>query len=167
MCVNEAPEQSADTQTYQTYKSPTDMFKGRLLSLLFECIMHHSKALNDNNEVYAFARKSWDLSILLEKYIPASKRKELIQWRKQLKEDIKKVRSKEDADYTPAQRSGDILTIEFNYAEEVHMHNTRILINSPVLEIEIEGDLDVTDDNIIDIVRLKKRKDDGKLIFKK
>lgn len=169
MCVQTTTTDSADS--FQSYKSPTEMFKGRLLSLLFECITHHSKALKDENEIYAFARKSWDLSILLEKFIPSSKRKELMNWYKQLKVDIQKVRdqkkNKKDDSITPKEIENQILNLEFSYAEEVHNHNTRIIINSPILEVEVEGDLDVTDINIVDIVRLKKREDDGKLCFKK
>ena len=74
VCVNNTSEQSTDKETYQGYKSPTDRFKGTLLSLLFQCIAHHSKALNNNNSsnnnsnnnnnTFAFARKSWDLRLL-------------------------------------------------------------------------------------------------------
>ena len=157
---------SADAAATESFKSPTEMFKGRLVQLLFECIVHQSKCYNDKNEVYAFARKSWDLSILLERYTPSTKRKELIDWKKQLKQEIKTVREDNKKYETPAEKEGQISNLEYTYAEEVHDHNKRILINSPIIEVDIEGDLDLSDDKLLNMIRLGDRTDDGKLIFK-
>ena len=151
--------QGGESTTVSTFKSPTEMFKIRLLSLLFECIDHNSKS-HKTEELYAFARKAWDLSILLERYTPSSMLKELQSWKKQLEEEIVKAKKKEHA----TEVKKDIETLDYRYAVEVHLHNQRILTNSPILEVDVEGDLDVADESIKEIVRLKKRREDDKRI---
>ena len=51
----------------------------------------------------------------------------------------------------------------YSYALEVHEHNGRILMNSPIIEITAEGELDITSDDIIDVIQGGKRKDDGRI----
>jgi hypothetical protein len=165
--VNPDNNPSADAGATETFKSPTEMFKGRLVQLLFECITHQSNCYNDKNEVYTFARKTWNLSILLERYTPSSKRKELIDLKKQLKDEIKTVREDKEKKYeTPGDIADQISNLEYLYAEEVHDHNKRILINSPLIEIDIEGELDLTDDKTLELIRIGSKKDDAELVFK-
>ena len=152
---------SEESTVVSTFKSPTEMFKIRLLSLLFECIDHNSKS-HSTEELYAFARKAWDLSVLLERYTPTTKRKELSEWKKQLESEIKK--ASDTANSTERKKAMGVL--DYRYAVEVHLHNQRILTNSPILEVDVEGDLDITDESIKDIVRLKGRQDARRVEFK-
>ncbi len=163
--MNVNNDSGADTGQFESYKSPTEMFKGRLVNLLFDCILHNSKCYNDKNEKYAFARKTWDLAVMMERFTPSSKRKELNEWKKQLKEEIKKIRE-DKGKPTPSEKNDAIMDLEYFYAEEVHMHNQRILINSPIIEVDVEGDLDVTEESTLDIIKLGDRKDDGRIVFK-
>lgn len=158
-------DSNTQSSSFESYKSPTEMFKGRLVSLLFECINHHSRAIGNKEETYAFARKAWDLSILMERYTPSSKRKELKEWMKQLKGEIEKTRQDKDLP-TPNEKAETISNLEYTYAEEVHQHNQRTLIISPIIEVDVEGDLDISDENILDTIRLGTRKDDGRIVSK-
>lgn len=158
-------DSSADHGSFESYKSPTEMFKGNLIHLLSQCVVHHAGSYNDKNEKYAFARNAWDLAVLIERFTPSSKRKEIMDWKKQLKEEIKKVRMDPKLT-TPTERSDAVMDLEYYYAEEVHEHNIRILSNSPIIEVDVEGDLDVTDENTLDLIRLGSRKDDGRIVFK-
>ncbi len=158
-------ESNNDTEPAESYKSPTEMFKGKLTNLLFECTTHKSNCYNNKKEMYAFASKVWDLSIYLERYTPVSKRKELYQWSKQLKQKIQEIR-KDNTKPTPSEKDDSIINLEFIYAEEVHKHNQRILNNSPIIEVEVEGELDIDDEETINLIREKGRIDDGTLSFK-
>lgn len=152
---------SEESTIVSTFKSPTEMFKIRLLTLLFDCIDHNSKSY-DKDELYAFARKAWDLSVLLERYTPTSKRNELSLWKKQLESEINKAMGNENT----TERTKEMGVLEYKYAVEVHLHNQRILTNSPILEVDVEGDLDVSDESIKDIVRLKRGEDARRVEFK-
>lgn len=164
-----AEKNSEDTGPAESYKSPTEMFKGKLTNLLFECTTHRCNCYNNKKEKYAFAKKVQDLSIYLERYTPASKRKELYQWYKQLKDKIQNIRENNngnDKKLTPIEMEDTIVNLEYIYAEEVHKHNQRILNSSPIIEVEVEGELDIDDEETISLIRTEKRVDDRKLSFK-
>jgi len=135
---------------------------------MFDNIHHNAKSLDDK-EKNAFCTMTKDLSILLERYTPSSKKKEVRDWYKQLAEEIKRIRA---SDKTHRDKDAIEINLRYKYSLEVHEHNMRILMNSPIIEIEAEGDLDVTDEDIIHTVRGEisrggKRLDDGQLIFKR
>lgn len=148
--------------------SPTETIKQRSVGLMFDNINHNAMAL-DSKEKYAFCEKSKSLAILLERYTPRSAKEEIKDWYKQLAEEIKEIRT---GDKTSRDKNAIELNIKYKYALEVHEHNMRILMNSPIVEIDAEGELDATDQDLIhtvrgDVSRGGKRKDDGQLIFKR
>jgi hypothetical protein len=151
----------------ETYRSPTERLKGEIVNLLFQCITHNSKGRMDSVEKFAFCTKVRDLSTLLEKYTPRSKRQELLDWYKQQDKEISDILNNTDYTVTMDKKEDKILGLMYKYATEVHRHNERILINSPIVETDVEGELDIDDTEILDIIRLKeKRKDDGRIEFK-
>ena len=150
--------------------SPTETIKQRSVGLMFDNIQHNSMSL-DNKEKYAFCTKTKALAILLERYTPRDAKEEIRNWYKQLEGELKIIRQ---GDKT--QRDKDVIELnkKYKYALEVHEHNMRILMNSPIVEIEAEGELDATSEDLIHTVRgdtLKgrggKRLDDGRIIFKR
>lgn len=150
----------------ESYKSPTEMFKGRLVQLLYENISHNSKSRSNPAEKHAFAMKTRDLSILLERYTPGETKKEVRDWYAQLEKEIKDVKEAKDLSVTQDKREEKILALQYRYALEVHMSNQRVITNSPIIDVDIEGELDVTDAEMIDVVRRGKRQDDGTLNYK-
>lgn len=150
-------------ETPTPFLSPTELIKNKSVNLLFENIGHNAHALKDD-EKYAFYCKTKDLSILLERYTPRSAREELKQWFAQLDAEIKEI--KKVRSLTPQARDKKILELNHNYALEVHAHNQRILMNSPIIELDVEGELDVSDPGVVNVVRGGKRSDAKDLIFK-
>ena len=148
--------------------SPTETIKQRSVGLMFENINHNSCSL-DNKEKYAFCTKTKALAILLERYTPRTAKEEIKEWYKKLGIEIKEIWK---GDKT--QRDKDVLelNIKYKYALEVNEHNMRILMNSPIVEIDVEGELDATDSELINTVRGDgtrggKRTDDSNIIFKR
>lgn len=149
-----------DTVTSSPFLSPTELIKQKDVALLFNCIDLNSKSLNDD-EKYAFCCKVKDLYVMLEKYTPKANRKEVKEWYDQLNNELVEISKR---NVTPAEKGKLILDKKYLYALEVHQHNQRILMNSPIVEIEAEGELDITDDDAISIVRGGKRTDDKRII---
>lgn len=151
---------SEDTVTSSPFLSPTELIKQKDVALMFDCINLNSTSLNDDNK-YAFCTKTKDLYIMLEKYTAKKYREEVRNWYKQLDNEIAEINKK---NITPADKGKLILDKKYQYALEVHEHNQRVLMNSPIVEIEAEGELDITDDDAISVIRGGKRVDDGRLI---
>jgi len=148
--------------------SPTETIKQRSVGLMFSNIDHNAMS-QDNKDKYAFCTKTKALSILLERYTPRTAKEEVKKWYKQLDEEIKKVK---EGDKTSRDKDLIELNLRYKYALEVDEHNMRILMNSPIVELEAEGELDATDLDLIHTVRGGvsiggKRIDDGRIIFKR
>jgi hypothetical protein len=157
-CMSNGKEYVAPTP----FLSPTEKIKDKSVSLLFECIAHNSRAVKDE-EKYAFSAKTRDLSILLEKYTPKDARRELKEWYSQLDQQIKDIK---ESNMIQRDKEKDIINLRYKYALEVHEHNQRILMNSPIIEIDAEGELDISDEGIMNVVRGGKRTDDKRIVFK-
>jgi arsenate reductase-like glutaredoxin family protein len=131
---------------------------------MFDCIEHNSKS-RDPKEKYAFYCKTRDLSILLERYTPRTAREELQEWYKQLKDRINEINNSGKS-RTKEVKDKMILEERYRCSLEVHFHNQRILMNSPIIEVDAEGELDITDEDVIKMVRGGKRTDDKGIVFK-
>jgi len=154
--------------TYEVYKSPTERLKQLIIKWLEESVNHYSKSLNNKEEMYAFCIKTECLSNALLRYTGRKSKAELQQWYKQLKEQIKLLKENKDLIITKDKIEDQVLQLRFKYAEEVMKHNTLIIQNSPIIDTEVEGELDVSDEDMIGIIRCReKRVDDGKLEFKR
>lgn len=150
-----------------TYKSPTERLKNEIIKLLFENVSHNSKSRNNADERFAFCTKTKDLSILLDKYTPREKRIELLNWYKQLDTKINEVKESKDYTLTVDKKNEMILELQYKYATEVHIHNSKVILNSPIIESDIEGELDINDEEILAVINYRSsRQDDGKLEFK-
>jgi len=139
--------------------TPTEFIKQKSVASYFKCVELNSKSLN-TDEKYGFIKTVKDLAILLERYTPSDMIKELKEWYKQL-ESLN--RGIDESTYTQKQKDAMKLENSYRYALEVHEHNCRILMNSPIIEITAEGELDITDNDIIEVIRGGKRKDDGRI----
>lgn len=159
--MTDNPNQTVVTSPFL---SPTEFIKQKSVSLLFNCIDLNSKSFDDNDK-YSFCRKVKDLSIMLERYTPKNSRKELMDWYKQLETELVAIRDK--SNLTEQTQAGMILNLRHSYALEVHEHNQRILMNSPIVEIEAEGELDITDDEAIKMIRGATMKEDKTNLLKR
>lgn len=149
-------------RTQSPFLSPTELIKTKSVSLLLECIEHNARS-QDEKEKYAFFKKTKDLSVLLERYTPKKAIQELREWYKQLDDEVKTLKNK---NYTEEKERRLILEKMYTYALQTHEHNQRILMNSPIIEIDAEGELDINDPEVINVVRGGKRKDDKRIVYK-
>lgn len=161
--MSEEPEESTTATTETAYRSPTELFKGKLVELLFRNIDHNSNSRNNSAEKFAFHIKTRALSILLERYTPRTAKQETRDWYKQLKDEVNKIRDSQDQTLTVEKKEERILNLQYQYAEEVDQQNQRIIVNSPIIDSDVEGELDVNDEDIVDVIRRGKRTDDKKL----
>ena len=142
------------------FLSPDAQIKNKAVSLTFTCIDHDGQSHSDD-EKYAFCKKTKSLSTVLERWTPKNIRQETMKWYDQLKNEVAEVNKKS---ITPQQKNAMVADLEYKYALEVHHQNIRLLMNSPIIEVEAEGELDITDEDAIEIIRGGKRTDDGKIV---
>jgi hypothetical protein len=155
-------ERSYQQNIIAPHVQPSEMIKSKDVALLFANIEHDGKSGNDDDKK-AFCKKTKSLSILLERHTPKKSRQELIQWYRQLKVEIKNIKG--DSNLTPEKRKKMILNKEYEYASEVHEQNIRILMNSPIVEVEAEAEFGMEDEDMIKTIRGGKRTDDKSLVF--
>jgi len=154
-----------ETITYNT-SSPTEFIKQKSVSLLFDCIDLNARSIHEE-EKYAFIKKAKDLSIMLERYTPRQRRKELKDWLKQLDNEIKEIKENyKQRNATPKEMEKAIMEKKYEYMVQVHEHNQRVLMTSPIIELEVTGEMDITSEEMVEMVRGGKRTDDGKLVSK-
>ncbi len=155
--------EDSSKQLYSSTLSSTEMIKKNLVDLLFQCTVHKSKSFNEEDK-YAFCAKVEDLSAYLLRYTPPDKQKELFKWWEQMKEEVKEIGRSKD---TGTDKKERILGIRYEYALEVHEHNARILFNSPLIEIEMEGNINPTElEEHLEVVRKDVRDKDDPIISK-
>jgi hypothetical protein len=159
-----ATEATQTTTVSSPFLSPDAHIKQKTVGLIFSCIELNAKSLNEEDK-YAFCTKTRDLAIMLERYTPKDNREEIKKWYIQLSQEIDKIKDSQQ-NLTEQQKVKLILDKKYRYSDEVHQHNMRILMNSPIIEVETEGELDLTDEEAIKIIRGGKRTDDGKIIAK-
>ena len=158
MATDDAPK-----QFYSATLSSTDLIKKKLVELLFQCTVHKSKSYSDEDK-YAFCAKVEDLSSYLMRYTPTENQNELLQWNKQMKQDMQKITSSKD---TGTDKKENVLATRYQYALEVHEHNARILFNSPIIEIEMEGEINPVElEKNLGLVRSDERTKDDPIISK-
>lgn len=148
-------EQNSRTEYYTS--SPTEVFKKELLRLVMENIHHNSKSRNIE-EKYAFCTMVKDLSILFERFTPEKTRVETRQWYKQLDEEVDKLQA--DKGTSPQQKEQMILDLRYRYGEKVHQQNERILLNSPILEVQGTARIVMDDEGAINRIRGEVSSDD-------
>lgn len=151
-----------EPQQQTQFMSPTDFIKNKEIGLMFDTINHDSRSM-EQAEKYAFIRKAKYLSILLERYTKRSAREETRNWYDQLREEERKIRE-ENPSETKEKKNEKIMDLRYQYALEINEQSARVLMNSPIVEIDVEGDLDINDADVISIVRGEKRIDAGTLV---
>jgi len=147
-------QQSPIQNTYMG--SPSEIEKKRLLQLSFECTDHRAKAYQDDAEKYAFSTKTEDLMFRLMRFTPKVQREVLEKHYDEVQEKMDEV---ENSKLDPASKERSKVALMFQYAEHVHVQNMRLLPNTTIMEQRVEGEMDVSDQDAINIIRGGKRED--------
>ncbi len=116
------------------------------MQLSKECIDHLSQSVDSKKEKYAFAVKTRSLSLLLENYMEDSVKEITFKYFKELEEDIAKV--KQRTDLNEETKKNHINNLRFEYMLPVLDQNIRLMQNSPIVEVEAHGIIDMNDKNI-------------------
>lgn len=130
----------------ETVLSPTEQIKRYIVQLSKECTDHLSRSNNDNKERYAFAMKVRVLATMLESYTP----KDGIEWKlqhyKELEEEINMIET--NTSYSQETKDVNMIKKQFRYATPVFFQSLKVLQNSPIVEIETEGVIDLSSKDI-------------------
>ena len=117
---------------------------------LSKCINHFANSYKNDKEKYAFIARVKSLHHLLLSSTPAHIRKkteELAEeYKRRIEEETRNIGSEEEKE----KRRLEIL---MEFAEILHYQNIQIIDNSKMMEEEIEGQIDVSDEEFIKAVR--------------
>lgn len=121
--------------------SPSDQIKRHIVQLSKECNDHLSKSEKSDGERFAFAMKTWVFSIMLEPYTDGEVKKMKFDHYKELEEKIKEIDDNEKL--SEENKKKTINSIRYKYAFPVFEQSLRILQNSKIVEVEVEGIIDL------------------------
>ena len=135
--------------------TPSDQIRRYIVQLSKECIDHLSKSIDSNKEKYAFSVKTKALSLLLENYMEKRVKKITFDYFKKLEQEILEVKKRDDL--SEETRKQHINKIRFEYMLPVMEQNIRLMQNSPIVEVEAHGTIDMSDRKIKDRIRGKEK----------
>lgn len=133
--------------------TPSDQIKRFIVQLSKDCIEHLSKSLNSNGEKYAFAVKTKALSTLIENYMRDDIKQVTHDYFDELEREIEKIKKR--ADLNEETKKRHINQLRFEYALPVADQNIRIIQNSPIVEVEAHGIIDMESKGIRDRIQGK------------
>ena len=136
--------------------SPEDHIKHDLVKLRRETGDHYSKSFKNDNEKYAFCKKTKIFVTSLEPYTDKEIVKQIMQHYIELNTVIKNIKDNHNLDDKTKQ--ANILNVEFEYSEPIYFMSLRIFHRSPVVEMEAQGVLQSRDKDIKNRVRDTKSK---------
>jgi len=121
--------------------SPSDQIKRHIVQLSKECNDHLSKSEENESERFAFAMKTWVFSIMLEPYTDGEVKKMKFDHYKELEKKIKEIDNNENL--SEENKNKSINSIRYKYAFPVFEQSLRVLQNSKIVEVEVEGIIDL------------------------
>jgi hypothetical protein len=143
--------------------SPSKIEKRDNLRLAYDCSIHKSNSYKNPKEMWAFACKVEDVMFRLLRFIPSEVKQELQDHYKELQSKLEENKRIEQ----PAEvRENKEVELMFEYAKPVHEHNMKLLPMANVVQRNVEGELDISKEEIIEVIRGGKREDDGTIQYR-
>jgi hypothetical protein len=137
---------------------PSDIERRDNLRLMYDCTVHKSNSYKNPKEMWAFACKTEDVMFRMLRFIPSRIRQEIQDHYKEM--DLKLEDNKRTEQ--PAEvRERKEVEIMFQYAMPIHEHNMKLLPMSSTIQRDLEGELDVTKQEVLDLIRGGRRGDDA------
>ena len=141
--------------------SPSKIEKRDNLRLAYDCTAHKANSFKNKKEMWAFACKVEDVMFRLLRFIPSDIRAELEKHYKELHDKLEKNKQVEQ----PAEvRERLEVELMFEYAKPVHEHNLKLLPMSNMIQRDVQGELDVSKDEVLELIRGGKRAEDDRTI---
>jgi len=142
---------------HEFYKgSASDIEKKRLIALSFQCTDHRARSYKNKEEKHAFITKTEDLMYRFLRFTPSDLRNELEKHYKELDAKLNKI---EETNLDPQQKEREKLDTKYEHALRVHRHNMKIIPYTTVIDHEVEGELDITNEETLEVIRGGGRQD--------
>jgi hypothetical protein len=135
--------------------TPTEMIRHDIVALAKETTTHYKRAEYEDSDKHMFYATVKVLSIRLEPYTPLEVRRETFAHYKELKEIEEQIKA--NATYSESTKKQTVLKRRYDYSLPIFEQNLRILQNSPLVEIEVEGLLNLADEEAIQQIQLDYR----------
>ena len=137
--------------------SPSQIEKRDNLRLIYDCTIHKSNSFKSLNDKWAFACKVEDVMFRLLRFIPSEVKEELQKHYEEMKNELEENKRMEQPAETRERKEVEIM---FEYAKPVHEHNLKLMPMSSQIKRDVEGELDVSKEEVLEIIRGGKRTDD-------
>jgi len=143
--------------------SPSQIEKRDNLRLIYDCTVHKSNSFKSDREKWAFACKVEDVMFRLLRFIPSEVRTSLEEHYNEMNDKLEENRELQQPAETREKKMVDIM---FQYAKPVHEHNLKLMPMSSQIKRDVEGELDVSKEEILEAIRGGKRTDDKTVSLK-
>jgi hypothetical protein len=142
--------------------SPSKIEKRDNLRLAYDCTVHKSNSYKNPKEMWAFACKVEDVMFRLLRFIPSDVKTELQTHYKEMQEKLEENKRIEQPAET---RERKMVEIMFEYAKPVHEHNMKLLPMANMIQRDVQGELDVSKEEVLEVIRGGKREVDDRVYF--
>ena len=133
--------------------SPSEDEKKRIVALSFECTKNKPDSFNDLKEMYAFNENVEDLLYRLVRFMPVKLKEEIELMFDEMNKEIQKHKQ---SNLTEQKKQKEIIETKFEYFKKIHRINTQVLPRSTIYEQDVAGELDVTDEEALSVIRGEK-----------
>jgi len=130
--------------------SPSEEEKKRIVALSFECDKNKASSYQDLNQMYAFNENVDSLLYRLVRFMPDKLKKDIEKIYDDMYDKVKEIKK---SNLTEQKKSKEIIETKFDYFKKLHRINTQVLPRSTIYEQDVAGELDITDDKAIDVIR--------------
>jgi len=144
--------------------SPSKLEKRDNIRLAYECIQHKANSYKSPQDKWAYASKVEDLMLRLLRFTRSELKQKIEAHYKEMEDKILEI---DKADIEPDKKEREKLDIRFKYAHSIHQHNIKLLPQTGIIIQDVEGELDITNEEVLDVIRGGKRRDDTNLQFRR
>lgn len=132
--------------------TPTEHIKHDIVKLRSETVKHLADSCQSDKEKYAFAVKTKVFAISLEPYTDKDTVKLVMDHYTELETEIKGIDNNDKLNADNKRKT--IVQRQFSYALPIFEQSLRILQNSPIVEMEAEGVINLKDEHMKERIRV-------------
>jgi hypothetical protein len=140
--------------------SPSKIEKRDNLRLIYDCTVHKANSFKNQKEMWAFACKVEDVMFRLLRFIPSPVKEDLEKHYKELQDKLDENKRIQQPAEVREKREVELM---YEYAKPVHEHNLKLMPMANVIQRDAEGELDISKQEVIEMIRGGKREDDAKV----
>jgi len=130
--------------------SPSEDEKRGIVTLSFQCTKNKAESYQDLKEKYKFNQNVEDLLYRLLRYMPDKLKHEIERMFDEMGEKEEEIKK---SNLTEQKKGKEIIEMQFEYFKKIHRINIQVLPRSTIYEQDVAGELDITDEKAIAIIR--------------